>query len=159
MDANHVREWEKSVESAEINPLTANLPITAAPGQVFREESSDGIWREWLRVEVVAGNAGARWAYWSAWKEKTDRLGIGPNPESKVIADAIFNGDASHFCGMLATPFPGKIAGGPNLAWVMTSPRITPPRPGLVYLEETKERYEKSREVYDVQTHTSTKLP
>lgn len=159
MNNDDVQEWGKALETSELSPITANLPEMAPPGTPFDETGIDGVQRKWLRVSIIAGNSGARWAYWAPWKASgVQHYGIGPHPEFKAIADGIFNGDAAHFIGMLGVPY-AKIPGDAVPAWVLVSPRVAPPRPVRVPEEKSKERYELSKEVYDVETHVSTKLP
>lgn len=161
MDQKELRQWEQSIDVADSSPITANLPADTRIGEEFVDESaSDGVVRRWLRVEVVAGNPGARWAYWLGWiDEKTKQAGIGPHPDVKVVADKIFNGDATHFLGMLGVPYAGKVAGVESTAWVLVSPKQQGPVTVHVREEKPKERYEKSKEVHDVETGKTTLLP
>lgn len=161
MDQKELRQWEQSIDVADSSPITANLPENTRIGEEFVDDkASDGVVRRWLRVEVVAGNAGARWAYWLGWiDEKTRQAGIGPHPEWKVVADKIFNGDATHFLGMLGVPYPGKVAGVESTAWVLVSPKQQGPVTVHVREDKPKERYEKSKEVHDVETGKTTLLP
>lgn len=161
MDQKELRQWEQSLDVADSSPITANLPEDTRIGETFVDEKcTDGVVRIWMRVEVVAGNPGARWAYWKGWvDEKTKQAGIGPNPEHKVIADKIFNGDAPYFVGMLGMPYPGKVQGVDSTAWVLVSPKQQGPTVVHVREEKPKERYEKSKEVHDVETGKTTILP
>lgn len=158
MDKQQSRDWETSLDAAEQHPLTEHLPVDAPAGTLFQELGPDDVLRRWQRVTIVAGNSGSRWAYWAAWIDKsTGRYGVGPHPEFQAIADGIFNGDAGHFIGMLGVPFtrlPSR-----SLAWVLVSPRLTPPP--LVKIPETPPavRYEKSKETFDVETQETKKLP
>ena|SRR5437667_3638713 len=125
---------------------------------IHQRQLPTGDVQTWQRIEIVSGNTGGRWAYWAAWKAKDGRPGIGPHPELKAIADKIFNGDAAHFIGMLDIPYvrlPGQIA----LSWVCLSPtRSYPPPPQIEFEPKPSIRYEKSKEVFDVDTQTSRKL-
>lgn len=146
MDIQKIRDWEKSVDQAEQTPLTADLPKDAPLGAKFQQPIEDGGFRIWIRVKLIAGNVGARWAYWR-------------NASTfEAIADNIFNGDAAHFIGMLGIPFTGKIPGVDTEAWVLVSPRIVAPPEERTYEEKSRERYERSHEVYDVNTQTSHKI-
>jgi len=107
-----------------------------------------------MRVQVVAGSAGSRWAYWKDEDEFT------------VIADRIFNGDQSHFVGMLIHEFPGRPIGQPPVdMWVLTEPKLREiPReqqwkPERLDGTVDGKRYEHSKEVYDVQERKSKLLP
>lgn len=156
MDVKNIRQWEQALDSSELSLITANLPQNAVPGEPFIEVGNDGVAREWLLVDIVSGSTGSRWAYWAPWKID-GRYGVGPHPESKAIADGIFNGDAGHFIGMLGIPYV-KIPGPPRRAWVLVSPRLPAPPEIRVIEEKSKERYEKSREIYNVDDGSITKL-
>lgn len=167
MDYNQVHQWEQSLDAADSSPITANLPVDAHVGDEFVDEhASDGVVRRWLRVAIVGGSVGARWAYWAAWQEEDKdtgkmRAGQGSHPEFKVVVDRIFNGDASHFVGMLGVTYAGKVTGVESTAWVLTSPKQA--GPVTVYARDGERRgevrYEKSKEVHDVETGETTLLP
>jgi hypothetical protein len=159
VDQSKVRDWQQAVDTAELSPLTQNLPKEFTAGDIHHELGTDDIHRKWLAVEIVAGNSGSRWAYWAAWIDpKTGRYGVGPNPRHQAIADGIFNGDAAHFIGMLGIPY-AKIPIVASTVWVLVSPRMTGPPPQRIVDETPKTRYEKSKEVFDVNTQESRKLP
>jgi hypothetical protein len=147
MADDDIAQWSASVEAAEFQPLTADLPKEAPAGLIIEEDGEPR--RKWLRIEVVGGNTGGRWAYWLGPKV--------PHPEYKAIADHIFNGAAAHFIGMLGVPYV-HIPGSLTLAWVLVSPRMTGPRTVPLIDEKPRERYERSREIFDVETQTTTKL-
>lgn len=167
MDMSRIRQWESAVDSAELSPITANLPADTQAGEMFEEDGADGVRRVWRRVVIVGGNVGSRWAYWAPWQQEDEatkrmRAGSGPHPEYKVVADKIFNGDAAHFAGMLGVPYQGKIPGVDSLAWVLVTPRAEGPR--VVHVQERdgergRERYERSKEVHDVETGETKVLP
>lgn len=159
MNSNDIRAWENAVDKSEETLLTANLPKPEdfPAGFTAPDQGSDGVHRKWLRVDIVAGSAGARWAYWQYWNDpKTKQRGIGPHPEHQAIADSLFNGDAPHFIGMLGVPYVGKY--GPKAAWVLIEPHVTPAPTARIFEEKQAERYEKSREIYDVETGESKKI-
>lgn len=149
------QEWERALDQAEQNPLTANLPKEAPPGMIWVETSPDGIFRKWVRVEIVAGSVGSRWAYWKEWKAENGQRGIGVHPQHQVIGDRIFNGDVAHFAGMLAMPYAGPFVD--KQAWVLLEPRSKPPA-NVPERMTTDARYERSREVYDVETGEITPI-
>lgn len=157
MDSNKVQEWSNVMDIAEQSPITSNLPKEAPAGILFEDKSDDGVYRKWLRVDIVGGNTGGRWAYWAPWFNE-GRIGVGPHPQYKALADGIFNGDAAHFIGMLGIPYV-KTPGVSTLMWVMIEPRSVGGRIPTVVDEKPSMRYEKSREVFDVETQTTTKLP
>lgn len=162
MDQQQLRHWENSIDAADSSPITANLPPDAETGSVFTDaHCSDGVERTWVRVRIITGSVGARWAYWLNWTNPlTGQPGIGPHAEHKVVADRIFNGDANHFVGMLGVPFAGKMSGVESRAWVLVHPK--PEGPRVVHVQEDrlgKERYEKSKEVHDVETGVTKVLP
>lgn len=166
MDQKEIRTWESALDVAELSPITTNLPSDASVGAIFEETGSDGVRRLWRRVLIVAGNVGGRWAYWQSWEDKDSatgrtRAGIGPHPSHHVIADKIFNGDASHFVGMLGVPYAGRLGVGnvDSTAWVLVEPKMQGPRVVHVREEKPKERYEKSKEVYDLETGLTERLP
>ena len=151
MDIKEIREWESAVDAVEFSPLTVNLPVNDAMGSVVGTEFVDGN-RKWLRCKVVAGNTGGRWAYWHS-----DSVKAGGG-KYNVIADKIFNGDAHHFVGMLAVPYTKQV-GVDCLMWVLVEPRTFAPAREWVREEPLKSRYEKSKEVYDVNTGETKILP
>lgn len=163
MDTNTIREWETSLDQAELSPLTANLPHSPVAGQVFEEVATDATARKWVAVRVLGGSNGARWAYWAAWwvpGVEPRRTGVGPNPDYIVVLDRLFNGDAPLFLGMAAEPYVrvGDGRGGciESIVWVLVEPRMSGPRVVKVGREErVGERYERSKEVYDVETGES----
>jgi len=167
MDMNRIRQWELAVDTAEQSPISAALPDNVPVGEFYTAQGSDGIVRKWQRVTILSGNVGARWAYWVPWKMRDpdhgrERPGIGPHPAYHVVVDRIFNGDAAHFVGMLAIPYVGKIPGSvDSTAWVLVEPRAHADQNPVRYSEPdpVKERYEKSKEVYDVETQKSKRLP
>lgn len=146
MDIKEVREWEQAVDAAEMSPLTVNLPATGALGAEFVDED-----RKWVRVRIIGGNVGGRWAYWHV------PCTVAPRVDWSVIADKIFNGDAHHFVGMLAIPFV-RVHGVVQEGWVLVEPRVQPPAPVYERAAPVGERYEKSREVFDVDTGKVTPL-
>jgi hypothetical protein len=169
MENQDVRKWEAVVDAADAvdSLMTTDLPTNAQPGDTYTGAAAEGGVgggiRSWRRVIVIAGSVGGRWAYWAPWATIDKCAGQGVNPEFKVIADKIFNSDAHHFVGMLAVPYVNKAlaVGG---TWVLTSPIAEPPR--TIYVHErdgdgsaTRTRYEKSNEVYDVETGKSKRLP
>lgn len=160
---NDVRKWEVAVEDADVKPLEDGLPDVKehSVGEVFVEGEGEQK-RKWVLVDVVGGSPGARWAYWCAWVRVEGRrriTGIGPNPQHKVIADKLFNGDAPHFVGMLSHIYAGKFNGVESKMWVLTEPKVQPPRVEYVREEKSKERYERSKEVFDVNTGETKRLP
>ena len=161
MDTNEIREWELAVDEAERNPLTANLPKEFAAGDRFEETGADGVQRRWLAVTVVSGNVAGRWAYWAPWTVDASypsRAGQGPHPSHFAVADRIFNGDVNHFIGMLANPWV-KMPGVQPPSWVLVDPKMSAPPLTYHRAEPVKERYERSKEVFDVETGTSRQLP
>lgn len=169
MDTRQVNEWGKALDAAEMSPITANLPKLFASGDRFHETGSDGsttcstssddVHREWLAIEIIAGNSGGRWGYWAPWIDPaTGRYGVGPNPKRQAIADAIFNGDAAHFIGMLGLPYT-RIPGTSSTVWVLVSPRLVAPPTIRIVDEKPATRYEKSKDVFDVDTQETRKLP
>src|SRR5262249_37384024 len=146
----------ESLDSAlETEPLTANLPRDYPVGGKFLDGN-----RLWQRIRIITGKTGGKWAYWVGASHKAEK--IHPNERFEVIADTIFNGDTWHFAGMLAVPYPGKIAGVKDtLAWVLIEPRTKEFRYATTELYKDSmltldgKRYEKSREVYDVETKES----
>jgi hypothetical protein len=168
MENQDVRKWEAVVDTVDSpdSIMTTNLPTDAPVGATYTDASAGGVGgglRTWQRVVVIAGSVGGRWAYWAPWSTPDKRAGQGINPEFKVIADKIFNSDAHHFVGMLAVPYVSK-ALAVDGTWVLTSPIAEPPR--TIYAHErdgdgsaTRTRYEKSNEVYDVETGKSKRLP
>ena len=163
MDHLQIRQWELAVDAAEQTPLTADLPEDATPGDIYKVTAADGVVRTWRRVIVISGNVGGRWAYWASWMREDEATrrnvpGQGLHPSGSVVADKIFNGDAAHFVGMLATPYVAVPGVKPH-AWVLIDPRAEGPRTTWAEAKETRERYEKSKEIYDVETGRSTRLP
>ena len=158
MDQQKIRDWTQALDSAELAPLTANLPKEFSAGDRFHELADGDQHREWLAVEIVSGNSGSRWAYWAPWLNPEGRYGTGPNPQFKAIADGIFNGDAAHFIGMLGVPYT-KIPLTSSVVWVLVSPRLVAPPTVRVVEEKPDVRYEKSKEVFDVESQESRKLP
>jgi hypothetical protein len=166
MENQDVRKWESVVDAADAvdSLMTTNLPTDAKPGDTYTGAGVEGGGlRTWRRVIVVAGNVGGRWAYWAPWATADKRAGQGVNPAFHVIADKIFNSDAHHFVGMLAVPYVNKALAAAG-TWVLTSPVAEPPRTIYAYEREGEStsgrlRYEKSNEVYDVETGKSKRLP
>lgn len=158
MDQQEIKQWESALDAAELSPLTANLPKEPRVGDVF-EDPADGVVRRWVYVKIMAGNVGGRWAYWNAWFDEAKRKGVGVNPRHEVVADKIFNGDAAHFAGMLAQPYVGRVQGVESTAWVLVSPRMAGPTVEYARLPHDPVRYERSKEVYDVESGKTTKLP
>lgn len=165
MDNQTERHWQTNLDASEITLLTANLPTMPTPGDVCTDVDSTGVVRTWRAVKIVAGSTGARWAYWHAWKDhSTGANGIGAHPQHHVIADKIFNGDAAHFVGMLGVPYvqmPGVYnSGGAGgvVAWVLISPKATAPVQEYAQREPVRERYERSKEVYDVETKETKQI-
>jgi hypothetical protein len=166
MENQDVRKWESVVDAADAvdSLMTTNLPAVAKPGDTYTGAGVEGGGlRTWQRVVVIAGSVGGRWAYWAPWSTPDKRAGQGVNPAFHVIADKIFNSDAHHFVGMLAVPYVNKAlaAGG---TWVLTSPIAEPPRTIYAYEHEGESasgrlRYEKSNEIYDVDTGKTKRLP
>lgn len=151
MEYSQIDAWSNAVDQAEQFPLMSNLPETASPGFFFEESAPDGTIRRWQRVYIVGGATGGRWAYWKAWTIE-GKPGLGPHPHFHAIADSIFNGDVPHFIGMLGAPY---LKGSPGPAWVLVSPRMNPPHPVNIPEEKSHIRYEKSNEVFDVETQES----
>jgi len=166
MDYQQLRQWEQSLDAADSSPITANLPDAdnSHDGDVYVDDKcTDGIIRTWLRVRIVSGNAGARWVYWLNWTDQATRQpGIGPHPDYKAVADKLFNGDANHFVGMLGVPYAGR-AGGvvESSAWVLVSPKQQGEAVayGRDQVRRGETRYEKSKEVHDVETGETRILP
>ena len=131
--------WGAAVDSADAG--IPEFPVGCSIGTVFETEG-----RRWLLVHVAFGVSGARWAYW-----KDQSL-------NWIIADKIFNADATHFAGMLAAPFGGGL---PGRAWIMIEPKIReiPPEPITVEPQAPEARYERSKEVFDVATGQTEILP
>jgi hypothetical protein len=154
MERIKLNDWEKAVDS-EPSSLVQDLPTEYPIGGDYYEEIPNQAARHWKRLDAIAGKAGARWAYWSPWKESASRYGIGPNPDLEIVADTIFNGDSANFIGMLGIPFNG--IKGP--VWVLLSPRMTPPPEQKIYEEKPRERYERSRETYNPDTGETRYLP
>lgn len=163
MEMQKIRDWETSADQVELNG-TPQLPEKPQPGETYIEDCADGTQKQWLAVQVHAGNTGGRWAYWSPWELKDPqgnsfhptRWGVGPHPNYKAIADRVFNGDAAHFIGMLAVPYVRRLE---STSWVLVSPRMEGPKVIRVIVEKPSERYEKSKEVFDVETGESKQLP
>lgn len=147
--------WESALHASEADLLTASLPEAVALGTVYRDDV-----RTWQRVEIISGRAGARWAYWAPWTNYEVRQpGVGPHPEFHVVLDTIFNASAPHFVGMLAVPYAGKLPGQPHThTWVIIDPIAPPPPPVYVREEKQAVRYERSDEVYDVETKQLTQV-
>lgn len=147
MDNQEVRQWETALDDAEITRLDDGLPTDIPAGTIHAQDG-----RRWLRVRIVRGNTGGRWAYWL-------RMVNGEHEGFDAVVDKIFNGDAAHFIGMLAVPY-AKIPGNAEiLAWVLVEPKVIGPRVVRAQEEPVKERYERSKEVYDVETGKTEKLP
>lgn len=151
MDQQIVREWESALDTAELSPITARLPVEFEPGDRHQESATDGTVRKWIAVKIVSGNTGGRWAYWVTHVQN-------PREDFRAIADKIFNGDAAHFVGMLGTPYV-RVPGVESKAWVLVEPRATAPVREWVREEKVGERYERSKDVYDVDTGKTTRLP
>lgn len=160
MDHLQIQQWETAVDQAELSILDQDLPEGQPAGSIYTHEG-----RKWMRVGVIRGNTGARWAYWMPWKVKDDNdreriiNGPGRHPEFLAVADKVFNGDAAHFIGMLAKPYVQLPGGKPTLMWVLLEPRPSGPTVIRMREEPVRERYERSKEVYDVNTGETTKLP
>src|SRR5262245_6161080 len=135
MDNQDLRQWEATVDADDANPLASSLPNPSTLGTVYYDTDHN---RSWTRVLITGGKVGGRWAYWQ------DRN------TSTVIADSIFNSGAHHFAGMLANPYTRNQSN--TLVWVLTHPIVSPPPRPLTLEDKPKVRYEKSREVYDVET-------
>lgn len=151
--------WESTLHESESQLLTNDLPIAAPLGTCVVDNG-----RTWQRVEIISGRAGARWAYWAPWRnEAVHQPGVGPHPQFKVVLDSIFNSSATHFVGMLAVPYAGHAPGQSamstgTLVWVITHPIAPPPPPVYVREEKQTVRYERSDEVYDVETKQLTQV-
>jgi len=157
VDAKRIDVWSDAVDRAEQFQLTLGLPDNLPAGTLYHQQATDQqAQRLWQRIDVVSGPAGGRWAYWQSWKDDKGNPGIGPHPEFKAIADTLFNGDAVHFIGMLGIPYP-RVPGTSSLQWVLIEPRMTGSNRGIME-EKPNERYEKSNEVFDLGTQTTTKL-
>lgn len=163
MDQQKLRNWEHAVDIADQSPITSGLPEAVPVGTFYTHTGVDGVERKWLRVLIISGNVGGRWAYWAHWKNpETNRDGIGPHPKHCVIADKIFNGDVAHFVGMLGIPYVGKVPNVDSSAWVLVEPKVQGPTTVHVQdhgLRIGEQRYERSKEVYDVETGESEQLP
>ena len=159
MENQDLRNWESADDLTHSEPLAANLPTTYPIGGKFVDGN-----RLWQRVRIVTGKAGGKWAYWVGATHRAER--VQPNDRFEVIVDSIFNGDAFHFVGMLAIPYTGKVLGMKDVeAWVLVEPRIkeVPSMDRPRFYRDDRDtldgkRYEKSKEVYDVETKESTIL-
>ena len=158
MEYKDVATWSQAVDESLVSAIVSNLPEDAAPGTLMEEALTDGRHRLWQRVVLISGAVGGRWAYWKSWKTPAGQWGVGAHPEWLSIADILFNGDAHHFIGMLPTPYVPLPQAPPLQAWVLVSPKLEAPRPVFVP-EEKRERYEKSKEVFNLNDQTSTFLP
>lgn len=162
VDQQSLRTWEQTVDTAETQPLGANLPNLDGlpPGVEYIEPINDLITRRWRLVTVNYGQTGGRWAYYLAWTEDGKPAQSGPSPAYDVVVDKLFNGDAPHFAGMLADPWAGRPKHDKTVVkmWVLVEPKATPPPTIYEVEEKPKERYEKSREIYDVETGQTTKI-
>ena len=147
MDNQEVQNWSNTVDEADHTNIALNLPDEGELGSVIQ----DGI-RLWRRVLVVSGNVGGRWAYWK------NLVANKPLDNFEVIADKIFNCDAYHFAGMLANPY-SPIPGKSQPVWILAHPRITS-APIINYRQMNKPRirYERSNEIYDIETGKSVYL-
>lgn len=157
MEYPKIHEWELAVDASEVSSL-GDLPAAPEPGQLYEGAGSDGIIRRWVAVRIAYGNPAARWAYWLPWSDgHVLRAGIGPNPNHLAIADKLFNGDAHNFIGMLAVPYV-KSQFPDQTVWVLTDPKPSGPRVEYVVeppLPSRHDRYERSKEVFDVETGES----
>jgi hypothetical protein len=152
MEYPQIHEWELASDAAERNPL-ADLPENPTPGTRWDGVGTDGVNRKWIAVRVVAGNHGGRWAYWRPWITDKGQNGVGEHPNFIAIADRIFNGDGSNFVGMFGVAYTG-----PNTYWILVDPK--PEAPRVQWMVEPappakSERYERSKEIYDVETGLS----
>jgi len=147
MDNQEVQNWSDSIDESNNTNIALNLPDDGELGSIIQ----DGI-RLWRRVLVVSGNTGGRWAY---WKNLNPNL---PLTNFEVVADKIFNCDAYHFAGMLANPY-SPVPGKQQPMWILAAPRITQ-APIIEYrqIRKPRIRYERSNEIYDAETGTSTYL-
>ena len=98
-----VHQWEQTVDIADTgNVLTANLSDVGTPGDVFTDlHAADGVVRSWVRVQIISGSVGARWAYWDKAASSGEAV------QYRVVADKIFNSNATHFAGLLHVPYAG----------------------------------------------------
>ena len=152
-DAFHVTGGEcESTDGCFTHVLESDdLPDLPA-GLIWNEQPSGrtgGVPGKWQRVDVVTGTIDGRWAYWKNWWGPDGHPGIGDHPQFWAIADRLFNENAVHFIGMLAKPYTGK-----GLYWVLISPKMTPPRSEVEIEETAGTRYERSKEVFDVETQS-----
>jgi hypothetical protein len=157
MDYPKIHEWELAQDAVDRSPL-GDLPEDPFAGQIHEGVGSDGVMRHWIAVAVLHGNPAGRWAYWAPWTTAEKQSGIGPHPSNLAIADKIFNGDVHNFIGMLAVPYVPR-RDTASVMWVLVDPK--PSGPKIEYVVEPPlparhERYERSREVYDVETDTTT---
>jgi len=153
MEFGKIEDWSNAVDSA--NDLAIqDLPDLPA-GSIFKDAGL----RVWQRVSVVGGANGGRWAYWVSWKTKLGSPGIGPDRDFHAIADTLFNGDAFHFIGMLGVPYARVPGSEPSLAWVVIEPRMSAPPVSRVFEDKPSVRYEKSKDVFNVESQGTTKLP
>lgn len=139
------QQWSKTQDQADSPGWHPDLPGGDFPyGLAYRTSSPGGDVESWIRVQLTGGNVGGRWAY---WRNKT---------EYTALADRLWNPAQPHFIGMLAQPYSGTK--GP--AWVLTHPLGEPP-PSTIEIEPVaaKVRYERSKEVYDVDSRQSHELP
>jgi hypothetical protein len=112
---------------------TPDLPGGDFPyGHPYRVSNPAGEEQTWIRTHIFGGQTLGRWAYGS--------------PDLGALADRLFNNHAPHFIGMLEKPF---TAPGPY--WILIHPQAAPP-PETIFVEpeKTKVRYERSKEVFDV---------
>jgi hypothetical protein len=141
------QNWSQAQDQADSTPdWTPDLPGGDFPMSFpYTTENPAGERQIWLRVHLHGGAIGGRWAYWF---HKDTHL---------ALADRIWNAEANHFIGMLAHPFSGTK--GP--AWVLLTPKAVPPPQTIdVEPEKTKgPRYERSKEVFDVDSQESRELP
>ena len=136
--------------NSELETQDSPLDLPDLPaGIIWTEPGSE---RKWQRVEVLVGTIDGRWAYWQSWWGPDGHPGIGDHPQFWAVADRLWNGEAVHYIGMLQKPYTGK-----GLYWVQISPKVSPPR-HQIEIEETTTRYERSKEIFDVETGRVTKL-
>jgi hypothetical protein len=164
MENLKVKDWQQASDQSDVASLTADLPTEYPLGGKYIQEVANEPPRVWQRIDIVSGKVAGRWCYWHPWSTKNPHSGLpmpglGPNPLYQGIADTIFNGDAPHFIGMLGVPYSGKVPGLSTHAWVLVSPRFLPPPEIKQYEDKPRERYERSKEIYDVDTGLATKLP
>jgi len=168
MDKDNLNAWQQAVDSAEdtrdpYGIIPPELPADTRVGQEYYYFPAGGQKRKYIKVCVVAGAAGSRWAYWRTASKLAER--VQPNPQYEVIVDRIFNGDQWHFAGMLVREFEGMAGRSGVEAWILAEPKMREiphelqQKPQEQYMTRDGKRYEKSSEVYDVTTKESKLLP